>query len=385
MMKNIHVIVGAGSWSQDGLRYRRHRLAEFLASCRDTERVIWLCPAPHRQTDHKVGAAQRIEQWTVTDLLPQKAFRFSRYVPLFHQRRLKQLVHRLQIYEGRFHLYLWYTFPGFPSLSNLLHWDRVVYDRSDLWAAPISGQLSLARRMRRRVIAQSEQQIVARADLIFCTSDYLHHVTDQELPVAKQNRVRTFENGVDYALFEAGGKPQKNARIVLGYMGGIKPKLDFALLDAVACRKPDWTILLVGPDSTHDDPKFNQLRARPNVTWVDAVPADQVPHYMQQVTIGLMPYKASPYNYAVFPLKLFEFLASGKAAVGIHLPSTKKYEQEGSYLCLDQSDPELLIRTCERLARVADDPVYIQQRKAVAKAKDWPTIFETMLHHVIID
>ncbi|MFB8735909.1 hypothetical protein ACEQPO_26335 [Bacillus sp. SL00103] len=34
----IHVVVATGEWGQDGLRYRRHRLAEFLASDPETKR-----------------------------------------------------------------------------------------------------------------------------------------------------------------------------------------------------------------------------------------------------------------------------------------------------------------------------------------------------------
>ncbi|MCO7127563.1 glycosyltransferase [Sporolactobacillus shoreicorticis] len=381
-MKDIHVIVGAGTWQLDGLRYRRHRLAEFLASQPETKHVVWICPSPKRFADRKVGEAETIEQWTITDMLPHKCFRFTRYLSFFHKRRLSELARLLKPHVGYDHLYLWYTFPGFSKLGDLLQWDCVIYDRSDLWAAPISGRMSLTAKLRRRLIANSERKIVNRADMIFCTSDYLHHVTDLELPAGKRNHVVTLENGVDYVLFGDDKSEAQNTGIVLGYIGGIKPKLDFALLRAVARRKPDWQILLVGPDGTQGDPDFSRLLEENNVRWIDAVPPEEVPHYMSQISIGLMPYKASPYNNAVFPLKLFEFLASGKAAVGIHLPSTKKYEQASAYLCLDSSDPELLIQACEHLESVVRDPEAIHARKEFAKTKDWPIIFSAMLDRV---
>ena len=49
----IHVIVATGEWGQDQLRYRRHRLAEFLAGRKETKEVIWVCPSENPSLDNK--------------------------------------------------------------------------------------------------------------------------------------------------------------------------------------------------------------------------------------------------------------------------------------------------------------------------------------------
>jgi teichuronic acid biosynthesis glycosyltransferase TuaH len=92
-----------------------------------------------------------------------------------------------------------------------------------------------------------------------------------------------------------------------------------------------------------------------------------------------MPYKSSPYNDAVFPLKLFEFLAAGISVVGVHLPSTKKYEEASVYTCLDSGDPEQLIRVCEQMEHGNDNQTAVERRKALARSKDWPAIFTQMM------
>lgn len=383
-MENIHVVVGAGMWKQDGLRYRRHRLADFLASQPETHQVFWVCPSPSQASDTRVGTSGTIEQWAIKDLLPQKWFRFGRYVQLFHKQKLESFVRRIQPLSRQYHFYLWYTFPGFPVLSEMFHWDKVIYDCSDLWAAPISGRMSLAGKTRRQLILNAEKHIVNRADQIFCTSDFLHLQTDLKLPAEKRNRVLTFENGVDYDLFATNEHIPADfsdyaGKTVLGYIGGIKPKLDFSLIDAVARKKPDWQILLVGPDGTNGDPTFARLLERNNVKWVGGVSPKEVPQYMRLITIGMMPYKSSPYNDAVFPLKLFEFLAAGISVVGVHLPSTKKYEEASVYTCLDSGDPEQLIRVFEQMEHGNDNQTAVGRRKALAQSKDWPTIFTQMM------
>ncbi|MGG5831146.1 teichuronic acid biosynthesis protein TuaH, partial [Bacillus pumilus] len=79
----IHVVVATGEWGQDGLRYRRHRLAEFLASDPETKEVIWLCPSSSRHTAPFQPITDRMKQLTIPDVLKSKLFRFGRYQDMF--------------------------------------------------------------------------------------------------------------------------------------------------------------------------------------------------------------------------------------------------------------------------------------------------------------
>jgi teichuronic acid biosynthesis glycosyltransferase TuaH len=90
---------------------------------------------------------------------------------------------------------------------------------------------------------------------------------------------------------------------------------------------------------------------------------------MNLIDIGIMPYKSSQYNQAVFPLKLFEFLAAGKSVLGMHLPSTEKYAEESVYVHLDTNDTNQFINVCEQLEDIKNQENYIQRRKALAKTK----------------
>ncbi|RYM06505.1 glycosyltransferase family 1 protein [Sporolactobacillus sp. THM7-7] len=383
-MKTVHIIVATGEWGQDQLRYRRHRLAEFLSQHPDTEEVVWLCPVSHRTHASSISLANGIRQWPIPDILPQKLFRFGRYYDIFYERKLRALLHHLQHFQDRCHFFLWYTFPGFPLLADLFPWDRVIYDCSDLWTSPIGGQTSFVARIRQQVIAQAEMRIINGADIIFCTSDYLRRQVIQKAGMDKARQVHTFENGVEFDLFAGEARadgviPEGFSGTVLGYIGGIKPKLDFKLVQQAAEKKRDWLFLFVGPDGTGGRGDFQQLLHEENVRWVGSVPPRDVPKYMNHIDIGMMPYKASPYNEAVFPLKLFEFLASGKPAVGVRLPSTEKYVRDGVYAHVDSNDPEAFIRTCEQLVSVKNREDLIHERVHLAQTKDWTEIFKKMM------
>ncbi|PLT31821.1 teichuronic acid biosynthesis protein TuaH [Peribacillus deserti] len=383
-MKNIHIMVATGEWGQDNLRYRRHRLAEFLQSQPDTKEVIWLCPTPY-QTDSSLSTLPNgIKQWAVQDLLPQKAFRFGRYIDSFYKRKIELFLEFLKQSREQFNLILWYTFPGFPLLADLFPWDKVIYDCSDLWASPISGSKSVVSAFRQKVIASAEDRIVKRAELIFCTSDYLRERIVRKLGTSNTGHVQTFENGVEYGLF-AGEKETADIApgfdgTILGFIGGIKPKLNLPLITRAARQKREWLFLFVGPDGTGGLPEFKELLQEPNVLWTGSVPPLEVPKYMNLVDIGIMPYKSSPYNSAVFPLKLYEFLAAGKPAVGVHLPSTKKYAEEMVYEHVDRDED--FIEACEKVEAAVYNQAFVNRRRELAQTKDWNSVFSEMVDTV---
>ncbi|MBL3613208.1 glycosyltransferase, partial [Bacillus sp. RHFS18] len=279
---------------------------------------------------------------------------------------------------------LWYTFPGFPLLADLFPWDEVIYDCSDLWAAPISGRSGVLSNVRRNIIKQAEMRIIQRADSITCTSDCLHQEVGKKLENPHQ-KVFTIENGVEYDLFSRENKQPDEDILrgrngtVLGFIGGIKPKLDFALMAETADVRPDWTILLVGPNTAQDDPDFKSLLKRPNVIWTGPAAPNEVPSYMQLVDIGIMPYKNSPYNDAVFPLKLFEFLAAGKPVVGCNLSSTSKIKRPFVYEYVEGSDPADFIAACDALLAADCSGSYEALRRELARRRDWNVLFGRML------
>lgn len=382
-MKNIHILVATGEWKQDQLRYRRHRLAEFLQKQHSTKEVIWLCPTPNQEDGAIVTLANGIKQWSIKDLLPQKTFRFGRYIDGFYVKKLSAFLSYLRDLPQAYTFHLWYTFPGFPVLAELFPWDKVIYDCSDLWAASMGGKTSMISMIRQGVISRAEERIIQRANTIFCTSDFLRKLIVEK--VGSDEHVYTFENGVEYELFTKKQMPKEQVLpvnhkgTVLGFIGGIKPKLDFELIKQVAQKKREWLFLFVGPDGTNEHSEFKQLLLEENVLWTGSVNPSEVPTYMNAIDIGIMPYKLSLYNQAVFPLKLFEFLGAGKSVVGVHLPSTKKYAEEMVYTHLNTNHPDEFIKACEQLETYKNHEGYSNRRREMAKLKNWDAIFTEMV------
>lgn len=382
--QNLHVVVATGEWGQDHLRYRRHRLAEYLAAKPDTEEVIWVCPSITKKTKSLTTLENGIKQFTINDLHSNKLLRFGRYFDIFYRGKIEELKDYLLQKEETCNLCLWITFPGFPGMLDLLKWDRTTYDCSDLWGSSISGSNNLVMTMRSKSIQQAEARVAKNVDKIFCTSDFLHENLKSKYSLTK--KVRVLENGVEYELFQTEEKAQNldlKSDLVLGFIGGIKPKLDFDLLYKIMENNQQWHLLLVGPDGTNNHPDFQRLINMSNVTWTGKVPPDQVPLYMNCLDIGILPYKSSIYNNAVFPLKLFEFLGSGKPVVGMNLPSTEKFKEDNVYEYENNPHAENFVNMCKKIADTVNQKEWILRRKTLAKEKDWTNIFNEMYKEVL--
>lgn len=104
------------------------------------------------------------------------------------------------------------------------------------------------------------------------------------------------------------------------------------------------SILLIGPQQ-NPDPEILSLR---NVRTLPAQPLAALPEIAANADVLMMPYADLPVTRAMQPLKLKEYLATGKSVVVNRLPSTDAWVD-----CLDVAEtPEQFSRLVrERIAK----------------------------------
>ncbi len=91
------------------------------------------------------------------------------------------------------------------------------------------------------------------------------------------------------------------------------------------------------------------------VVFVGWAPPAQIPAYLQAADILVLPNSAAAEISRVYtsPLKLFEYLASGRPVIASDLPSLREVLDENNALLVPPDDPQALGRA---LVRLADDP-----------------------------
>jgi len=187
--------------------------------------------------------------------------------------------------------------------------------------------------------ARQEEQLVDRADMILAyTAGMLDH-----LPGDGPTRGRVLPPGVDIAPFSDVATavcPADLGRIPhprIGYMGRINQKLDYDLVFAVACARPDWHWVFCGAVGAGADGHFaadsaaearwSQCCELPNVHALGHIENGSVPRYLSHMDVNVMCYRTDPGGWwtEIFPLKSFEYLAAGKPIVSTPVNSILEY------------------------------------------------------------
>lgn len=149
--------------------------------------------------------------------------------------------------------------------------------------------------------------------------------------------VHVLKNGVDTEHFgraasappapELAGLP----RPVLLYTGSINSWVDLELLVHLAESLPEASLVLVGHyyRGTVDEHLWEKLLAHPHVRWLGAKPYTRLPEYLAGADALLLPRTYAEHSRASDPLKLYEYLASGKPVVSTELPAAAAF---GEYI-----------------------------------------------------
>jgi glycosyltransferase involved in cell wall biosynthesis len=140
------------------------------------------------------------------------------------------------------------------------------------------------------------------------------------------------------------------------FWGLIDRRLDLRFLRTLDRRLASGTIALVGPEQDADPALGSLLR----VKRLGAVPHSALPSLARQAAVLIMPYADLPVTRAMQPLKLKEYLASGRPVVSSRLPALAGWEG-----CLDVGE------TAERFADLvlAQSHGHLQPMQAVARQR----------------
>jgi glycosyltransferase involved in cell wall biosynthesis len=146
---------------------------------------------------------------------------------------------------------------------------------------------------------------------------------------------------------------------VIGYFGSLHEWIDLELIESLARARPAWTFLLIG----HAAVDVSHLAALPNVRLVGAQPYATLPAWTKAFDVAIIPYRLNRQVANANPLKLREYLASGKPVVSVRNAEIEKFSRwvriadgRDAFLAaiedaLREERPEL---RAERSAAVAD-------------------------------
>ncbi len=251
----------------------------------------------------------------------------------------------------------WFVVPHPGFLAGRLGEDYCVYYCIDGYAAHPGVDAER--------IGHRDAELCRHADLVFVAPPTL-----VESRRALNANTEFSPHGVDVELFaraaEADTPLAEGARglaaPVIGYFGSLHEWIDFGLIEWLARQRPQWNFLLVG----HVAADVGDLDTLANVHLVGAQPYASLPSWAKAFDVAIIPYRLNRQVANANPLKLREYLATGKPVVSVR---NTEIERFGNLVRIADTREEFLAAL--ESALVSDSIDAARARRAAVADQTW--------------
>lgn len=320
------------------------------------------------------GAQPRLEmhrvmpQVTVAVVHAPQSWNRNGELPRLLREKTHQAIERVNDDSGAFDRpLLWYYSP-MDSTWSLGHFQNrgVVYDCMDELSQFTGAPPELV---------TAEARLMEHADIVFTGGYNLGEKKAQQ-----HENVHTFGCGVEVAHF---GQARDRSRPIpadidfaqrpiLGYFGVVDERLDYALLDEIARRKPDWSICMVGPVVKVDP---NHLPHAPNLYWLGGRDYQVLPDYCRAFDVCLMPFAMNKATEFINPTKGLEYMATGRPVVSTPVRDVVRQWSDIVHIA---DTPEKFIAAVERALEEGPESERVKKGMALADTQSWEVTVDKM-------
>jgi len=259
----------------------------------------------------------------------------------------------------------WFNVPHPGFLAGKLGERMVVYYCTDNYAAAPGVDAT--------DVARMDEALTRRADVVFATSPSLVH-EKQRL----NETVIYSPHGVDADVFGKAAdltlpiaEPARNlSHPVIGFFGVLDGRIDPGMIEFLATSRPHWSFLLVGRVAI-DARRLSRLS---NVCMPGNVPYEMLPDWARAFDVCIMPYRQDAFSLNANPLKLREYLATGRPVVSI---PTAEVEQFSGFVSVAATNEEFLAAIEKELA--ADSEERRRERIRLVSPATWDARVEVVI------
>jgi glycosyltransferase involved in cell wall biosynthesis len=177
-------------------------------------------------------------------------------------------------------------------------------------------------------------------------------------------------HGVDLDCWSADGErkalPELDGleRPLIAFWGVADRRMDISFVTRLAADLQRGTIVIVGPQCECNPVLLKTAR----VVCLGPVDYEMLPEVAREATVLIMPYADIPVTRAMQPLKLKEYLATGKPAVVRELPATQEWRD-----CLDLAATPQAFSEAVRLRLTTGLTAEQRRARGRLRAESWAT------------
>jgi glycosyltransferase involved in cell wall biosynthesis len=222
----------------------------------------------------------------------------------------------------------------------------------------------------REVIERIESQSSGLFDFIFASSR-----SQFEKRKNLNKNVFFVPNAVDFDLFNQSLSSKLPAHRDLqgipvpriGYVGTLCLRLDYDLLKKIGRSHPEWSLVMIGVvDNYVPKDQIEELKGFPNIFILPQKPHEEIPGFLSQFDIGIIPFKVDSITQTMNPLKMYEYMAVGLPIVSTDLPEARPFSE---VIRISKTHEEFVNLIENELRTNSQEK--IQRRIEIAKENSW--------------
>ncbi len=212
------------------------------------------------------------------------------------------------------------------------------------------------------LVLEMERDLVTKADIFIATSEKL---VQRLRSLGKPTHF--LPHGVDCRAFEDIPEGREHPALApiprprVGYVGLIDARLNWRLIEYLLQRLPEVSFVFVGRVEIE-----LALEHYANFYHVPPVPYTEVPLVLKSLDLLVLPYEVNSFTQTINPLKLKEYLASGRGIVGAPLQEIERF---ADYLIVARDLEEWLVRIRDFLFGGVLGPE--GDRRSLLLSEDW--------------
>ncbi|MBU1039179.1 glycosyltransferase [Patescibacteria group bacterium] len=287
----------------------------------------------------------------------------------FFLKRLHKQLERLDLKN----VVLWSYLPTMVGMYGTSSEICSVFDAVDNWLEHSAYQGYLDR------LKINYQIIRYKADLIFTTSPLLVDFFD------RAKGCLFVPNGVNVDRIN---KPLKLVgrdildlpRPIIGYVGVIQQdRIDIDLIEYVAKQHPSKSLVFIGPvwASLKSIIKA-RLLPLPNVYFFGYKSSLEMPAYLREFDVAIMPHLVNDFIRSTNPMKIYEYLAAGKPIVATPAEGLNNFKEY-----IYSAPTPLEFSQAINQAIKENNPELVEKRRAVAAMNTWQNRVDSMMEKII--
>lgn len=226
--------------------------------------------------------------------------------------------------------------PFSDGIADSPIWRSVVYDIIDdfiatSWAPPDASKRETHLLKRANAVFTGTYSLLMKKKHLHADMDYI--------PCGVETEHFSRANQADTIIPD---DIQSIPHPILGYFGALNERIDAGLIVRLATELPHASIVLIGPimadfglsDFEHrwasvinspNQPGFRMKPMPSNIHILGIRPYQSLPSYLKAFDVCLMPYVVNDVTRDIHPVKILEYLVSGRPVVSTAIPDVERF------------------------------------------------------------